>query len=241
MDRVDRSLPMSLRKRAARRLKDQGVNDRSARSSFYLLAVAGGIVVLLLAGLIIYNGAYRERIYAGVRVITPPTTIDVGGKTRVAATAALKPFATREGARIVTLVTGTVTRRQRARDLGYSVDASLTAWRCSTVGRTGSLPERISGQLSALATGAEVSVAQRVDRNTLDGYLSKLARILNRRPRPGSPGRTLDIAASRASIIFGLLHDATGFTIHLPFHRVPALPLHRPRAQTHRHAARPIR
>jgi hypothetical protein len=96
-------------------------------------------------------------------------------------------------------------------------------------------------QVNVLLHGAEVPVAQSVDQSALRHYLATLARVVNRKPRPGIAGRALDVAAAQRSLTSLLLSPAEPFRVHLPI-RIRALPRpklvhpHKQRAKGHQAA-----
>jgi hypothetical protein len=183
------------------------------------------ILLVLLAAVVVAAGGfeyvYRDRVYPHVQV----SGVDVGGQRPSAVITQLQPYSEARLFRTVVLFAP-----QRApiliaaHQLGYHIDRGTSARRAFNVGHGGSLLQRVVAQVNVLLHGAEVPVAQSVDQSALHHYLATLARVVNRKPRPGIAGRALDVAAARRSITSLLLSPAGPFRVHLPFIRIRALP-----------------
>jgi len=192
-----------------------------ARRHIYPIIIVLVPVVLLAVGGFEY--LYRDR--ALPRVIVKTVNINVGGQSQDAIALRLRPFSIEQRFRAIALIVpGRAPILIPAYKLGYSIDNGLTAWRAHNVGRSGSLEHRLMQQAQALTNGATVDIAQRVDEIALRTYLFKLQGAVNRPPRPGVPGRALDVAPAQRTITHLLLHTVGAFRVYLPFVSRPALP-----------------
>jgi Putative peptidoglycan binding domain len=234
-----RPAPMSLAQRAALRAQQPRALRQPQRRNVYPVV----ILLVLLAAVVVAAGGveyvYRDRVYPHVQV----SGVDVGGQTPAAVIARLQPYSEARLFRTVVLFAPErAPSLVAAHQLGYRIDRGTTARHAYNVGHGGSLLQRVVAQVNVLLHGAEVPVAQSVDQSALRHYLSALARVVNRKPRPGIAGRALDVAAARRSITSLLLSPAGPLRAQLPVIRIRALPLptvahhHRQRAKRN-HAA----
>lgn len=234
MAQIHRSPPMSLRRRAALRMRAQGRPVRSTRQYIVPVALVLGVLVILGGFIGSVDYTHRDRVYPGVQVLTYPGTTDVSGKTQGAAAAALEPFSVRQRFRTVVLHTaGGLMMKAPAYSLGYGVDGMLTASRCYSVGRTGTVLHNIMTQLGTIAVGSQVPAVQVVNQHVLRAYLSRLAHKLYRPSHPGIAGRRLDVASMQRRLAYQLLHDSNSFAVYLPFITTRALPVHHNVVQHH--------
>jgi len=170
-----------------------------------------------------FNYLYRDRALPRVTVNT--VHLNVGGRTQRAIAQQLRPFSLKQRFRAIALIApGRAPILIQAYRLGYSIDNGLTAWRTYQVGHSGSLLQRLAQQARTLLYGARVGIVQRVDEIALRTYLFKLQGAVNRPPRPGVPGRALDVAPAQRQITRLLLHTVGAFRVYLPFVTRPALP-----------------
>jgi hypothetical protein len=182
------------------------------------------IVVIPLAILAVGAFEYLYRDRALPRVMVNTARINVSGQTQDAISLQLRPFSLEQRSRAIALIVpGRAPILIPANRLGYSIDNGLTAWRAYSVGHSGSLQHRIAQQVRALLYGARVGMAQRVDEIALRTYLFRLQGAVNRPPRPGHPGRALDVAPAQRQITHLLLHRVGAFRVYLPFVTRPAL------------------
>jgi Putative peptidoglycan binding domain len=233
-----RPAPMSLAQRAAWRAQQPRALRQPRRRQVYPVV----ILLVLLAAVVVAAGGfeyvYRDRVYPRVQV----SGVDVGGQTQAAVITHLQRYSE---ARLFRTVVLFAPQRDpilvAAHQLGYHLDRGTTARRAYNVGHGGSLLHRVVAQVNVLLHGAEVPVAQTIDQSALRHYLATLARVVNRKPRPGVAGRALDVAAAQRSITSLLLSPAGPFRVHLPFIRVRALPrpkvVHHPRQRAKGHHA----
>ena len=234
-----RPAPMSLAQRAALRAQEPRALRQPRRRHVYPVV----ILLVLLAAVVVAAGGfeymYRDRVYPNVHV----SGVDVGGQTQAAVIMQLQPYGEVRLFRTVVLFAP-----QRApilvaaHQLGYHIDRGTTARRAYSVGHDGSLLHRVVAQVNVLLHGAEVPVAQSVDQSALRHYLTTLARVVQRKPRPGMAGRALDVAAAQRSLTSLLLSPAGPLRAQLLVIRIRALPLpkvvhqHKQKAKRH-HAA----
>ncbi len=192
-----------------------------ARRYIYPIVMALVPLGILAAGG--FNYLYRDR--ALPRVIVNTVHLNVGGRTQQAIAQQLRPFSLKQRFRAIALIApGRAPILIQAYRLGYSIDNGLTAWRTYQVGHSGSLLQRLAQQARTLLYGARVGIVQRVDEIALRTYLFKLQGAVNRPPRPGVPGRALDVAPAQRQITRLLLHTVGAFRVYLPFVTRPALP-----------------
>src|SRR5207248_3313216 len=162
-----------------------------------------------------FEYVYRDRVYPNVRV--SGADVNVGGQTQAAVITQLYPYSVSRLFRTVVLfVPGKAPILVAAHQLGYHIDRGTTAWRAYNVGHGGSLLHRVAAQAKVLVNGAQVSVAQYVAQSALRHYLFALARVVDRKARPGVPGRALQVAAAQRSIAHLLLGPAGTIRVHLP-------------------------
>ena len=233
---------MSLAQRAALRAQQPRALRQPRRRQVYPVV----ILLVLLAAVVVAAGGfeyvYRDRVYPHVQV--SGVAVDVSGQTQAAVITQLYPYSV---ARLFRAIVLFAPERApiliAAHQLGYHIDRGTTARRAYNVGHGGSVLHRVTAQVNVLLHGAAVPVAQSIDQSVLRHYLATLARVVNRKPRPGMAGRALDVAAAQRSITSLLLRPAGPLREPLPFTRIRALPLpkvmhhHRQGAQGHHAAA----
>ncbi len=213
MSQEFRPPPMSLAQRAALHARQTRTEQQTHRQS---RAPSAGAIVLFVVALAVaatggFEYAYRDRIYPNVSV--RGTGLNIGGLTRVEATARLDAFRQRQLFRFVRLhAAGMPVVSVQAYKLGYSTSRFQTILRAYHVGRSGSLFARAVAQASALGRGAAVSPVQSIDAEHLRRYLTALARKTRR-------GRnSIDVPHAMRLLQRHLLTTG-GFALTLPLRR----------------------
>jgi len=203
---------------------EPGTLRQAERRRVYPIIVVMALLAILAAATSGFEYFYRDR--ALPKVIVNTVNINVGGQTQDAIALQLRPFSFKQRFRAIALIArGQAPILIPAYRLGYRIDNGLTAWRAYNVGHSGSLQHRLMQQAQTLVNGATVDIAQRVDEITLRNYLFKLQAAVNHPPRPGVPGRALDVAPTQRQITRLLLHSVGAFQVYLPFVSRPALPV----------------
>ncbi len=141
-----------------------------------LLLVAA--VCLLLAGAVIaFERVHSDVVFPGVRV----GDVSLGGMTREAALAALRPVYEEQSARPLLARAAGIEYRVTVAEIGASFDVAAAVDAAFSVGRTGSLMDRLSTQFAALTRGYTVeSSGIRIDRPKMESFLARVAREVDR-------------------------------------------------------------
>ncbi|HLH25285.1 MAG TPA: VanW family protein [Chloroflexota bacterium] len=176
-------------------------------------ALAGFAAVLLLAGAALggYQVAFAGRAYPGVEALG----VDLGGRTRDEAVAALAAQADTVLAAPVTVQAAETRHAATWRDLGLRLAPEALADRALAVGRSGNPLRRLAAQYTAATRHYAVDAALAFDDAALDAYLQGVAQEVDRPARdakllvqpdatiaytPSQVGRQLDVAAAAARV-----------------------------------------
>jgi len=192
-----------------------------------------GLAAAAVAGVIAaYQFRHAERIYEGVHV----RSIPLGGLTLDQAIRAIEEGLTPFSGAAVTLRYGERSWMLTPADLGVSVDSRATALEAFAVGRQGmathslwtGLQTDLLDQWDALRAGRAISPTLRYDENRVAFALKRIAREVDQPPSEGaltitglevrgvagSPGRLVDLDATRAALN-AVLRAGQGGTIPL--------------------------
>ena len=188
-------------------------------------------VLLLVAGALGgYQVAYAGRAYPGIEALG----VDLSGRTRDDATAALTARTEALLAQPVILQAAETRRTATWRDLGLRVAPDALADRALAVGRAGNPLRRLAAQWTAATQHVALDAGLAFDDAALAAYLQGIAHEVDRPPRdarllvqpdatveytPSQIGRHLDIPAATAQV-----HEAqaTGATaLALPVAETP--------------------
>src|SRR5581483_6642776 len=186
---------------------------RAAWRRLPLGALAGFAAVLLLAAGAAggYQAAFAGRAYPGVEALG----VDLGGRTRGEAVAALSAQAEARLAAPVTLQAAETRRTATWRDLGLRAVPDALADRALAVGREGNPLRRLAAQYAAATRHHDVGGELALDEGALSDYLQGIAREVDRPVRdakllvqpdatieytPSQVGRQLDVTAAAARV-----------------------------------------
>jgi len=178
------------------------------------LAAVFGLLIAIVLGALAFFGfhiLYTNRIYPGVTV----NSIDLGGMTQNKAVEALS-------VEMNYIDSGTILLRDQDKpwaatpgQMGLFLDPQTTAKQAYEVGRTGTLNQRLTTQLSSMRHGREITPSYVFDQRLAFRYLSTLAAEYIDRPvveprmtiegteviiHSGQSGRQLDITSALAAI-----------------------------------------
>jgi vancomycin resistance protein YoaR len=188
-------------------------------------AIGFGAVLLLAACAIGgYQVAYAGRVYQGIEALG----VDLSGRTRDEAVAALS---TRTEALLAQPITLTAVESRRTatwRDLGLRLAPDALADRVLAVGRAGNPVRRLVAQWTAATQHVALDAGLAFDDAALAAYLQGVAREVDRPPRdarllvqsdatieytPSQIGRHLDIPAAAAQVRDAQGTGATALTL----------------------------
>lgn len=214
---------------------------------FFLLWIAGLLVLTAVGTVAVHEFRYRDRVYEGVRVAGIP----LGGLTLDEATQAIRDGLTPYPGAAISVRYGARTWSLTASDLGVAVDASTTAAGAFAVGRQGlglgsftspaylwqALRHDLATQWLTLTQGASIVPTLRFDQNRLAFTLKRIADEVDLPPRegslaisglevsgtPGQPGRLVNVEKTR-NAIGALLQAGVGGAVDLAVEeRLPAV------------------
>ncbi|HUG15508.1 MAG TPA: VanW family protein [Thermomicrobiales bacterium] len=183
---------------------------RVASGALLSAAVAGGVILLISAGLLAYGLNHRDTMFSGTR----SAGADLSGMTieeaRTAMQARLDVFLLEP----IELTSGDSALSATPAELGVSFDVDATILRAYAFGRTSSLWQESRNWLDGLAGGYDVTPILMVDAGTFARYMNEHAASLAVAPRepaivsdeqgrlvvdPGEPGIAVDVAATFAT------------------------------------------
>ncbi|MCC6705846.1 MAG: peptidoglycan binding domain-containing protein, partial [Thermomicrobiales bacterium] len=145
-----------------------GISRQHLVASTIILAV---LLIALGIGLGIYASSHQNRIYGGVSV----AGVDLGGKTRSQARAALDPVLTEFLQQPLVLTSGADTFEIDPVTAGIAFDVDATVERAYSYGRSGNVAGRFARWSRALLHGSEITPVLAIDRAALDAALSNVA------------------------------------------------------------------
>jgi vancomycin resistance protein YoaR len=197
-----------------------------ARRRVWLGALGGFGAVLLLTLVAVggYQRAYAGRVYPGVRALG----VDLGGRTRDEAIAALAARTDALLAQPVTLQAADVRRTATWRDVGLRAAPDALADQALAVGHGSNPVRRLAGQWTAATRHYSIDAAPAFDDAALAAYLQGVAQEVDRPARdarllvqadatieytPSQVGRHLDQAAAATQLREAQAAGATEVTL----------------------------
>ena len=160
-----------------------------------------------------YQSRHQERIYTGVSV----WGVDLSRMSRTEAEVALSEALSYPQEEAITLIDPASGRQwvMKPADLGLSVDTAATVEAAYSAGRSGGPLKRLQEMFTSWYYGRSLAPVIILDESQLDAALAALAGEIDRPAvnatvsfdgetavyRPGRPGRTLDIAETRARLL----------------------------------------
>ncbi len=199
-----------------------------------LLFSACTALMLILLGLVLYEGYHLQRIYPGVQALGVP----LGGLTPPQAVVALPQAIDPYLAAPLRLRYGDQVWEVASANVGVHFDRPAMVRLAYNVGRGHGLKMDLRQQWVAFQVGYEIPRQLAFERKVADQFLADLARQINRPVRdatltlqglnvvttPSQVGRELDVDASRERI-FARLADLSGGEVELVVHEIlPELP-----------------
>lgn len=172
------------------------------------------VLVVLGLGLTIFDLAYSDRIYPGVRVLN----VDVGGLTKDKAIEVLGDHLKNYSASPVTLTFEGREWRPSPDQIGVQVDVESTVSDAIAVGRQGGFTESLGEKTKAWQSGASIPLSVRMDPKKVQEYLAGVANEIDRptvegavwleslevRTRTAQPGQKLDVPAAEEAVRLSL-------------------------------------
>lgn len=220
MDRI--STPAAGSRRNTRsRTPQQG----NWKSPLVLVTAVGAALLVLVAGsAFAYQSAYAGQVFPGVKV----GDVSVGGMTKDAAAAKLRPWLGERASETMTLKAPDFLRKVTASDLGATYDTAAAVDAAYSVGRSGSVLEQAVTQVSASLSGHPVEApGLRIDRAKLASAIAGWAREIDRPVKdatiklndvsvtvtPSVIGRKLDQAAAAVALEKALGSDTASMEL----------------------------
>lgn len=198
--------------------REGGGTLRRLLFAFLITLIAG--IAFSAAFVLGYGRLHEGQAMPGVSV----AGVSIGGLDRAAAEARIREQLPRLDAGTLTVTIGTFSQRISYAALGRDYDLAPILDHAFQVGRTGTVPEQVSEQLTSLTHGIGFSAGMRYDQAALDGLVTAASRSVETPAvdatvtrtdtgfvtTPSSTGLAVDEAAVRIAATQAIAGTATG-------------------------------